>query len=410
MIDFSKHLKPPYRVQSMREIERLPWNGRKVVSTFSGCGGSCLGYRMAGYKVVWANEFIPEAQNTYKANHPNSHLCTTDIREVTPEQIIEESGIPYGEIDIFDGSPPCKDFSMAGKRDWESGAVKKYSDTKQRTDDLFDHYIRLVGGTQPKVFVAENVKGLTIGAAKDVLGSFQDDMFDNQDDTIIRKFMAIGYAVGYRVLDAADLGVPQTRKRIIFVGIRKDLAITYALKPTWPAPLKHRYTVRDAIPWIARVYDGKESSVSADDGPSPTILASDGKRPTSSFDQGLGYVEPESDISKYCTGAEWDKLEVGQQSEKYFSEVKVDPDGPCPTICASHGSGGIASTVHPYEKRKFSIAELRRICGFPDDFLLTGTYAKQWERLGRSVPPLMMMRIASNLRHEIFTKIKQYGL
>lgn len=409
MIDFGKHLKPAYRVMLMAEIARMPWNGRKVVSTFSGCGGSCLGYRMAGYKVAWANEFIPEAQKTYKENHPDSFLCTTDIRDVTPEQIMAESGIEYGMIDIFDGSPPCKDFSMAGKRDWKSGAVKKYSDTKQRTDDLFDHYIRLVDGTQPKVFIAENVKGLTIGAAKDVLGSMQDDMFDDQSNTIIRKFMACGYKVGWRVLNAENLGVPQSRNRIIFCGIRNDLA-TYGIQPTWPPSLKYKYSVRDAIPWIARVYDGKDSSFASDDGPAPTILASDGKRPTSSFDQGLGYVEPESDITRYCTGAEWDKLEIGEQSSKYFSEVKVDPDGPCPTICASHGSGGIASTVHPYEKRKFSIAELRRICGFPDDFKLTGSYAQQWERLGRAVPPVMMMRIASNVRREVFDKIKQYGL
>jgi hypothetical protein len=108
--------KPPYRVPSMAEIEALPWNGYRVASTFSGCGGSCLGYRMAGYRVVYANEFIEEAQRTYKANHPNSFLDTRDIRQVKPEDVLERAGVDRGELDLFDGSPPCSAFSTAGKR------------------------------------------------------------------------------------------------------------------------------------------------------------------------------------------------------------------------------------------------------------------------------------------------------
>ena len=101
----------------MKEIWSLPWNGYNVVSTFSGGGGSCLGYEMAGYHVVWANEFIPEAQKTYRLNHPNTFLNTHDIRTVTAEQIIKETNIPKGEIDLFDGSPPCCAFSTSGKRE-----------------------------------------------------------------------------------------------------------------------------------------------------------------------------------------------------------------------------------------------------------------------------------------------------
>lgn len=639
--------KPPYSVPSMKTIARMPWNGFKVVSTFSGCGGSSLGYKMAGYRVLWANEFIPAAQETYEANHPNTILDKRDIRTIQPQDILNATGLRRGELDLFDGSPPCASFSMAGIREEGWGKVKKYcvfplskilradlrwanaerisvgdeligfdeevknhrrlfrrtrvlstkklvedcvqiyadrrsticskmhrwlvksggnlrwkrayqlevgdrlisigkpwddassfdagwlsgifdgegcvskstpgkgrarvlsvaqndgvvlenikrvlksldfsfierkgkcpsirfnkpwekirflgsvrphrllakasklwdglsvrtaekvaitkiknlgpteviaistydktfisdgflshnSDTKQRTDDLFFEFARLVEGVQPKMFLAENVKGLTIGVAKDVLGDFQRDMFKEQDHTIIDTLMNMGYVVGYRVLNAADLGVPQSRPRVIFCGIRKDLAKKHKLEPTWPRPLMYRYTVRDAIPWIVRVADGKDSWAEADKSVSPAILASDGGRSTSSFDQGLGYVEAESDITKYCTGREWDKIKPGEASSKYFQLVKVDPDEPCPTICASHGSGGIASVVHPYEKRKFSIAELKRICGFPDDFILTGEYAKQWERLGRAVPPVMMMRIASHCMREILSKI-----
>lgn len=398
-------IKPAYRVPSMDEIRRLPWNGRKVCSTFSGCGGSSLGYKMAGYRVLWANEFIPAAQETYEANHPTTILDKRDIREVTPEEILEATGLERGELDLFDGSPPCKDFSMAGNRDWESGKVKKYSDTKQRTDDLFDNFIRLLDGLQPKTFVAENVKGMTIGKANEFLGDFQRDMFIDTSDTVIDMMMDAGYVVRYKVLNAAQLGVPQARQRIIFVGVRKDLAQEHNLEPCFPKPLNYVYSIRDAIPWISRVADGRDSWLDADTNPAPTILASDGGRSSSSFDQGLGYVEAETDITKYCTGREWDNLKPGEQSEKYFQLVKADPELPCPTICASHGSGGIASVVHPFEKRKWSIAELKRICGFPDDFILTGTFEKQWERLGRAVPPVMMKHVAACVRANILNKI-----
>lgn len=411
--------KPPYKVPSMVEIARIPWNGKKVASTFSGCGGSSLGYKMAGFRVVWANEFIPAAQEVYKLNHPTTILDERDIREIEPSEIMDACDLGYGELDLFDGSPPCKDFSMAGNRDWKSGQVKKYSDTQQRTDDLFDQYIRLLDGLQPKTFVAENVAGMAIGEAKDFLGDFQDDMFSgqafkskdgdervfDQNNTVLRKFQNCGYIVRWRILDASKLGVPQARRRIIFIGVRKDIAESHGLEPVYPAPLPYVYSVKDAIPWIVRCYDGKESTVDASTHPSPTILASDGSRPCSSFDQGLGYVEAESDISRYCTGREWEKIKPGESSEKYFQLVKADPNQPSPTICASHGSGGIASVVHPFEKRKFSIAELKRICGFPDDFKLVGTYAKQWERLGRAVPPVMMKHIAGAVRRHILSKI-----
>lgn len=107
--------KPPYRVPLMDEINALPWNGLNVVSTFSGCGGSCLGFKMAGYRVLWANEFIPAAQETYRANHPTTYLSTQDIRTVKASDI--RAVIGDIEIDVLEGSPPCASFSTAGKRE-----------------------------------------------------------------------------------------------------------------------------------------------------------------------------------------------------------------------------------------------------------------------------------------------------
>jgi len=372
--------KPPYRVPSMAEIAAVPPNGYTVVSTFSGCGGSCLGFKMAGYKVLWASEFIPAAQATYLANcHPDTILDTHDIRQVDPAQVLAAIGKEPGDVDVLEGSPPCAAFSTAGKREAGWGKVKPYSDTQQRVDDLFFEFVRLLRGIRPKVFVAENVSGLVKGKAK---GYFLE---------ILTAMKAAGYRVQCRVLDAQWLGVPQMRQRTIFVGVRDDLG----LDPVHPAPLPYRYSVRDAIPWIRG------------DGPMPTVQAGAGARTSSSWGHGVCMVEAETDISRYAIGREWDRVPAGGQSRKYLNLCKPRVDGPCNTVTAPAGMTSAATVLHPTEKRRFSIAELRRICGFPDDFVLTGSYAQQWERLGRAVPPVMMCRIAAAIRDGILGRINQ---
>ena len=105
----------------------------------------------------------------------------------------------------------------------------------------------------------------------------------------------------------------------------------------------------------------------------------------------------EVDISRFAIGREWDALEVGKSSERYFSLVKADPDKPSPTVTVTAGNVGAAGVTHPYERRKFTIPEVKRLSGFPDDFQLTGNFSQQWERLGRAVPPVMMFHIAHSL-------------
>jgi len=144
--------KPPYRVPLMSEIDDFPWNGYNVVSTFTGAGGACLGYKIAGFKALWASEFIPSAAEVYRLNFPGVHLDTRDIRQVQPQEILDTIGLKRGEVDVMEGSPPCASFSTAGKREAGWGKVVKYSETKQRVDDLFFEFIRLVEGVQPKVF------------------------------------------------------------------------------------------------------------------------------------------------------------------------------------------------------------------------------------------------------------------
>lgn len=375
----------------MAEIREIPWNGFNAISTFSGCGGSSTGYRMAGFRILYANEFIDAARDSYNANKaPYTVLDGRDIRKVSADDILSAINLKPGELDLFDGSPPCASFSTAGKRESGWGKVKKYSDKEQRTDDLFFEFARLVKGVQPKTFVAENVSGLIKGSAK---GYFLE---------ILAELKACGYRVSAKLLDAQWLGVPQARQRLIFVGVRNDLG----LEPVHPKPLAYRYSVRDALPWIVATGGVRDTGFAAakmipGDQPCPTIMAGGGGgMNTSQFG-----VEAETDISRYAIGAEWDKIKPGGQSEKYFQLVKPSLERPCPTITQRGGDNTVASVCHPLEKRKFSIAELKRICGFPDDFDLRGTYAQQWERCGRAVPPVMMMHIAAAVRDGVLAKI-----
>lgn len=461
--------KPPYRVPTMAELAEVPWNGLRVVSTFSGCGGSCLGFRMAGYRVAWASEFVAAARETYRANHPTPHVDERDIRSVTAEDILGTLGIAKGELDVFEGSPPCASFSMAGKREKLWGQEKQYSDRKQRTDDLFTEWLRLLGGLMPRAFVAENVAGLVIGTAK---GHFLE---------IVKQMRALGYRVAARLLDAQWLGVPQARRRVIFIGIREDLGVD----PPHPRPLPYRYSIRDALPWlgggrvvhdtsglygagdvtdrpspavtvgvnslnsrhfqvheptlVTRVNSSTRELVDRSvDLPSPTVLTHgrskstmllrepeirftggfsagavplDGPAPTV-MAAGIGGSDDTQlrisgapteeelasvDFSRYAIGREWERLAQGQGSEKYLNLQRSHPDRPCPTVTATAGTVATAGVAHPSQPRKFTIAELRRLCGFPDDFVLTGTYAQQWERLGRAVPPPMMAAVAREL-------------
>lgn len=340
--------KPPYRVPSMREIAATPKNGLRVASTFSGCGGSCLGFEMAGYEIAWASEFIPAAAAVYRLNHPGVPLDVRDIRTV--EEIPVE-----GEIDVLEGSPPCASFSTTGKGSLYWGESKRYSDTSQRVDDLFYEFVRLLGSLRPRVFVAENVRGLTIGKS---IGHFK---------RIHRAMEEQGYRVEARVLNAAWLGVPQVRERVIFVGVRLDLDRA----PVFPSPLPYCYTLADAI-----------GSMTEEE-------------------RGLTGVES---FKGYAIEAEWRRLPRGKTSKKYLNLVRNAMTKPCSTI-TTISSAGAARPVHPDEPRGFSIPEVKRICGFPDDFdlgpqgdlALVKWHSQQHERLGRAVPPVMMRAIATRL-------------
>lgn len=354
--------RPPYNVPTMRQVAATKANGLTVVSTFSGCGGSSLGYRMAGYTVLGANEFVEAAADVYRLNaSPATVLWPEDVRKLSGSKLLDDIGLGVGDLDVLDGSPPCASFSMAGARSRHWGEVTSYSDTKQRTDDLFFEYARLLDEMQPRAFVAENVRGLVIGVAK---GYFKQ---------IYKRLESCGYKVTAAVLDASWLGVPQARQRLVFVGMRNDLGTT----PTMPKPFPYRYSLADALAGLEAEGRGNGSEMTDPE------------------------TQKDIDFTRFAIGPEWRKLQRGEYSKRYFQLSRPRWDRPFGTVVAMGGNICIASGTHPDYSRKLNLRELRRVCSFPGDFALTGTYEQRWERLGRSVPPLMMKAIADNLAEQL---------
>jgi DNA (cytosine-5)-methyltransferase 1 len=151
----------------MREIDSIEPCGLTHVSTFSGCGGTCLGFRMAGFRTLWANDSDPKAAPSYRANHPAAFLDTRSITDVRAEDILAQTGLKPGELDVFEGSPPCTAFSHAGKGAKKWGGVEKHAGAKGvKVEELAFEWVRLLGGLRPRAFSVENVPAWAEGAAR----------------------------------------------------------------------------------------------------------------------------------------------------------------------------------------------------------------------------------------------------
>lgn len=405
----------------MADIDRSRGStGLTVVSTFAGCGGSCLGYEMAGYRVLWANEFLPIAQESYAANHTHTVLDRRDIRRVEPSQILDAIGLKPGELDVLNGSPPCQAFSTVGQRDKGWGKLRKYDNgVQQKNENLFFEYVRLLKGLRPRAFVAENVAGLTRGFA---LGYFKE---------IMRALDGAGYAVGCKVLDAQWLGVPQTRQRAIFIGVRKDLG----LAPEFPKPLPYRYTLRDVMPGLLKVTQLSSGQWTPHEQllekPCPCIISAPSEADkfriidrvvhdtgTPSYSLGDVTLRPcpaivaqgtrelhvhERDISLSPElQRQWADRTLRQSRQFGDSQRLIcpAPGEPAPAILTN-----AAMFAHPMEPRRFTIDECKIVCSFPADYVLIGSYHKQWARLGNAVPPMMMRAIAGTLRDGVFAQL-----
>lgn len=371
-----------YKPYLMSDVHRIPLGKLKAISTFSGCGGSSLGYRLAGVKVCAASEFDKEAADTYEENFPDTPVSRDDIRKMKGSDLLDLAKVK--SLDILDGSPPCASFSTAGRREEGWGKVRDYSGQKQRTDDLFWEFARILNEIQPRAFVAENVSGMTKGVAK---GYFNE---------IIELLRSQGYQVGCRLVDASLLGVPQKRERIFFVGFRNDLN----LQPVYPRPLPTPVvTVREALEGVSTTGDpvefekGYVSPMMAEY--IPKIQC--GKN-------GADVIEKEwsEKRKKEEQPVDWKQQQKQKRQEEelrraWFNLMRLDWGRPSFTALAEQGRGP-GGLLHPDFDRRLTIPELRRISSFPDDFKLTGPYDERWERIGRAVPPFMLRAIAAEIR------------
>ena len=342
----------------MKDVENASKENKfTAISLFAGIGGGCLGAKLAGGKLLAVNEFIEEAQRVYKINFPNTPVIPNDIRELSGEDIMRIAGIEKGELDLLMASPPCSSFSTVGKREEGWGEVKAYSDKKQRTDDLFGEFARVLADIQPKYFVAENVASLLEGKAKYLFGTPQLDMFGEEvgngvakeSETFFHLLSNAGYNIRYEVMNSKHYNTPQSRKRLIIIGVRNDIN----KKIKFPIPITRKFiTLSEAFSGLINTKEELD----------------------------------EANIEKYAIYQASKDTPIGAKSEKYFSLIKQSPDKYAGTLTQTAGCLSAASIVH-WEDRKFTVQESIRIMGFPKDIYLGDTYPNKIERLGRAITP-----------------------
>lgn len=317
-----------------------------VFSCFSCGGGSTMGYKLAGFDVIGCCEIDPKMMDMYKLNHNPKYSFLMGVQDFAK---LDEYPDDLYNLDILDGSPPCSSFSMAGNRDKDWGKKKRFREgqVEQVLDTLFFDFIDLAKKLQPKVVIAENVKGLLLGDAIKYVAK------------IITAFDKAGYYVDYKLLNAKYMGVPQSRPRVFFYAIRKDLKCKFI-------------DLFKTCPQIDLNFNEK----------------------------GIPYSEIRQDVGNnnafgiYPAGFElWKKCRPGQSLSKhhpkgsYFSSTLTHPDKVLHTITSNKDSH-----LDHIENRYLFTKELVLASSFPQDYDFNGNVPKYV--LGMSVPPLMTKGVA----------------
>lgn len=300
----------------------------RVVTTFAGAGGSSTGYEMAGGKVLLAAEWDEHAIACYRLNHPKTDVYQGDVAKLTVDEVLRRTSMMPGELDIFDGSPPCQGFSTVGDR--------SMSDSRNQ---LFREYVRLLAGLRPKAFVMENVSGMVRGKMKLIFVE------------ALKALREVGYNVRCQLLDASYFGVPQQRQRIIFIGVRNDLG----LEVSHPKPQTRQMSLRRALE-SSRVKAVRE-------GFGPTNL-------------------------------------IAVRSEDFANKWR-SADRPCCTIVKSRPPILLLSDG---SQREMTAKECALVGSFPDSYQWVGSEAKIIERIGNSVPPLLMKAIALHIKDNVLRR------
>lgn len=355
------------------------------IDLFAGAGGLSLGFERAGFDVVAAVEIDPIHCAVHEFNFPTTATICKSVTDLDSAEIRNRAGIGDRAIDVVFGGAPCQGFSMIGKRALDDPR-----------NGLVHHFVRLVLELRPKYFVFENVKGLTVGAHKKFL------------EEIIEAFQADGtYRVvtDYRVLNAAEYGVPQDRRRLFLLGARKGLAL-----PTYPN-VRRSVTVGEAIGDLPEVEE------------IPDLMERDwtpAKYKTSSaYAKKLrGLLNDPSDFSYR---REFDRHILTSSLRTYHTPLsqsrfaatpcgeteavsrfhKLDPDGVCNTLRAGTNSDRGAFTsprpIHPYTPRCITVREAARLHSYPDWFRFHVTKWHGFRQIGNSVPPLLAQAVAERL-------------
>jgi len=320
-----------------------------VASLFSGSGGMDLGFIQAGYKVVWANDYEEKACETYASNL-GEHIVCEDVSKINFKEI--------PDIDIMIGGFPCQDFSMI----WQRGGIA--------TDrgNLYRYFVEAVKTKKPKIFVAENVKGLlTANGGKAI-------------EQIAEDFAAIGYVVDVDLYNFANYGVAQLRERVFIVGIRSDIDWDYA-KPEPTHGVDDYFTSGKALRGVKKIKYNNEHQKIADKT----------RRMLELIPEGGNF----SDIPK------GHPLYVkGMISHVYR---RLDRNKPSTTIIA--GGGGGTWGYHYEEPRPLTNRERARLFGYPDEFIFIGSISQVRKQIGNSVPPPAAKALAEQLLPAFSAKI-----
>jgi DNA (cytosine-5)-methyltransferase 1 len=318
-------------------------NGLKVFGTFICGGGSTMGYKLAGFEHLGGVEIDPPIADVYKTNHNPKYLYVEDIRDFANRTEFPED---LYDLDILDGSPPCSSFSMAGNREKDWGKEKKFREgqTVQTLDDLFFDYIKLAKKLQPKVIIAENVKGLIQGNAKVYVHKIKAALED------------AGYKVQLFLLNAASMGVPQKRERVFFICQRNDLNFR-------KLELKFNETI---VPY--KDFEDKTDKKEGLNKDTRTYLGWTKSKPGQTFAEGIA------------------------DGGSMFGYTKVNRNDVVKTVVSSNGT----FEWHDLFFRKLNSYEYKLVGSYPLDYNFKEIEPKYL--IGMSVPPVMTAQIA----HEIY--------
>lgn len=335
----------------------------KVFSCFACGGGSTMGYKLAGFDVIGCNEIDHRMMGIYRKNHSPKYHFLEPIQEFKNRADLPED---LYNLDILDGSPPCSTFSVAGSREEAWGKLKHFREgqAEQVLDTLFFDFIDLAERLQPKVVVAENVKGLLIGEAKTYVRR------------IYEAFDKAGYYCQHWLLGGQTMGLPQRRERVFFVCLRKDLA----------GPFLHNVTLFEQVPYLR--LDFNEPMI-----PFREVVDYSGREITSNKTRTLWEHRRFGDINQGDTSMRL----YGKDSN--FNQSYVYLDKVCPTL-----TGKSTSLMLFDQPRYLGKSEVCSISSFPQDYDF-GTQLPHYV-CGMSVPPIMMAQVSSQIYEQWLSKLQ----